>query len=307
MELTRLKFHYIEQDIRSFFTVGTKPKAPAVPQTPSPAPNKRKPIVLDSDSDDDARKKPSHVANGKSKSDKKDSSKSKKRRIIESSDDDEDENQQKNKKPSLAKLAVSEKQMKPVSVSSVFGEAPIKRVEKERKPPKTKSEKTLLDDADDDVELMEIDEALLSPKTVKAEAKTPVKREKSSDKLNKSKPKEKLDVKSPAKEHHRSNSGGHSKSPSVKIETASPTKEAKSHKRSEASRSHNDSHEKESQKRKKSSHDTPSSNKKPPKKASSPADDLDTSGWYIRFISVYVDCDDSFFFHYSLRSGPGAP
>lgn len=291
------------QDIRSFFTVGAKAKVPAAPNTPSPAANKRKTIVLDSDSDDDGRKKKSHVSKGEANSGKKDASKSKKRRIIESSDD-EAENQQKIKKPTqsskLAKLASTAKTLKPVTVSSVFGDGPIKRVEKERKPPKIASDKALLDNADDDDDLMEIDEALLSPKAIKVEKKPTLKKEKSSEKLLKTKSKEKLETKSPAKGHHRSNSSNSLKSPSVKTEKASPAKERKEtkegkhsssapkdHTRSESNRSHTDSDEKEFSKRKKNGPDTPSSSKKPPKKASSPSEELDTSGTCI-FCMIFL-------------------
>lgn len=260
------------------------------------------------------------MANGKGSSAKKDSSKGKKRRIIESSDD-EDDNQQKNKKPTLAskvaKLAPTEKKLKPVSVSSVFGDGPIKRIEKERKPPKKASEKGLLDNEDDDVDLMEIDEALLSPKSFKVEAKPSPKKEKSSEKLPKSKSKEKLETKSPAKDHHRSHSSNNNKSPSVKIEKASPVKDtkhsssaSKGHKRSDSNRSNTDSDDKESHKRKKNGGETPSSSKKPPKRETSPSENLDSSGLFIfefviSFWKVFVNPFILLQKNYSLRSGPG--
>lgn len=289
-----MKFQYSVQDIRSFFTVGPKAKVPAASKTLSPAATKRKTIVVDSDSDDESRKKESLMSSGKANSGKKDAAKSKKRRIIESSDD-EAKNQQKNKKPTLsskvAKLFPAEKKLKPVTVSSVFGEGPIKRVEKERKPPKHACEKALLDNADDDDDLMEVDEALLSPKANKVETKPILKKEMSSEKLLKTKSKEKLETKSPAKEHHLSDSSNSLKSPSVKTEKATPAKESKGTKeakhsssalkdptRSESNRSHTDSDDKESTKRKKNGSDTPSSSKKPPKRVSSPSEKLDTSG-----------------------------
>lgn len=260
----------------------------AAPTTPSPASNKRKTIVLESDSDDDSRQKDTRVANSKANSGKKDASKHKKRRIIESSDDDADEKPQKNQKRSLAskvaKLAMAENKLKPVSVSSVFGAEPIKRIEKPRKTPKKPNEKSLLENADDDDVLMNIDEALLSPKVIKMEAKsTPLKMEKSPEKIIRSESKNKSETKSPPKGHHRAHSSNNNKSPSDRIEKASPAKDAKhsanasnGHKHNESNRSKTDSEDKELEKRKKNV--TPSSSKKPAKKASSPAEDLDLSG-----------------------------
>lgn len=153
----------LQQDIRSFFSVGAKKPAQSV------APNsaqKRKPIVLD-DSDNEDDKKPNGVSKTKSPStSSKQSSQSKKRRVFYSSDEDEPKTS--NDKKSTVSSKVS--QLKTVNVGSVFGDQPIKRIEKEKKS-KKKAESDVFDADTDDMELMNVDEELLSPKLKKLDIK----------------------------------------------------------------------------------------------------------------------------------------
>lgn len=124
----------------------------------------------DSDSDGEKKTKPAEV----SKVARKDSSKSKKRRILGSSDEDEPATNGKKESISskLSKLSTKsspdgKKKLKPVDVNSVFGNEPVKRIEKEKKTSKTSKASNLFDDFDDDEDLAEIDDDLLSPATSK--------------------------------------------------------------------------------------------------------------------------------------------
>lgn len=206
----------------------------------------------DSDSDDGKKVNGSNVE--KTKSSSKESSKSKKRRVIYSSD--EDEPKASNDKNSTVSSKVSK--LKAVNVGSAFGSQPIKRVEKEKKP-KKKAEKDVFDADTDDMDLMNVDEELLSPNStkpsssktevkVKAEKQSPVKEKPIlKNKNNKTPEKVKTEKKSPE---------------AVKVEKKTPIKKEK--------QSPQESTEKEtSATKKKQSKPASSSSKKPSK----PADD----------------------------------
>lgn len=147
------------QDIRSFFTSGAKPKAnaaatsaPAKPATP--VAQKRKPIVLDSDSDDEERK--STVKSLGSKLGK--SAAGKKRRIVSSDEDEPSASPQ--KKTNGTKSSSTKKVLKPVDIAGALGGSPIKRVEKTKKAKATEKD-VFNDSVADDLELMDVDESLL--------------------------------------------------------------------------------------------------------------------------------------------------
>lgn len=112
------------QDIRSFFTVGAKTKAPTTQPTTNDSKPKKKKSVIDSSDDDDPSPPTAKVA--------KTPSTSNKRRIVYS-DDDDDNNTPNAKKPNLSKPAKPKAQPKLKAVEDVtdmFGDRPIKRVDK---------------------------------------------------------------------------------------------------------------------------------------------------------------------------------
>lgn len=197
----------------------------------------------DSDNEDD------RTSNKFSKSKDKET-KPKKRRIIVSSDEDEPKTSNGKGEAISSKLAKlstkspNEKKMKPINVSNVFGNDPVKRVEKEKKA--KKSEKDIFDEDTDEMEMMNIDEELLSSKTSKAspQKEKKVKEEKQTPKKDPSVLKAKDNIKTP---------------PKVKIEKKTPDDSKKVKKEQKSS-------DDESQKSKKRN-GTPASNKKPPKQS----------------------------------------
>lgn len=108
----------------------------------------------DSDTEDDTK------SNRFTSKSPKDTSKSKKRRVIYSSDEDEPKSSKDANNTTSSKLA---SKLKAVSVSNAFGNAPIKRFEKEKKSKKTAED--VFDADTDDMELLNVDEKLLSPKS----------------------------------------------------------------------------------------------------------------------------------------------
>lgn len=127
----------------------------------TPTAQKRKPPAPDSDEEEEKSRKIE-----KTSPSKKESTKSKKRRILDSDEEDEVVTTKKPKETISSKLAkvalngAESKKMKLVNGSSVFGDKPVKRIEKEKKPKKT-AEKRLLDNTTDDSELIDIDEDAL--------------------------------------------------------------------------------------------------------------------------------------------------
>lgn len=268
------------------------------------APNsaqKRKPTVLDdSDNEDEMHRN----ENGGKKT-KNEASKSKKRRVIYSSDEDEPTEIKETKATVSSKVA----KLKAVDVSNAFGNGPVKRTEKEKKTKQRKSVDVFEADTDD-MELMNIDEELLSPKLTKQDTKN-----KDIKKEIKSPVKEKIplkakNTKSPEKIKQEK------KSPElIKVEKKSPAKKDK--------RSHNESIEEKKNRKKNSIDDddvdddnnqsskkwkpaTPASNKKP--KKTHDESELDQS--------VYDDDQEKFerrraaaalYKQMQKRAGPAAP
>lgn len=127
----------LSQDIRSFFSVAKKPSAPSTTTSPSSTSNgkqtKKKAVIVSSDEDEI----PSSISKNK-KSKTNSPVHSKKRRIV-SSDDDDDNHTPHRKKPNLSKTAKPTKdppKLKLVEdVGDMFGDAPVKRVDKPKQPP----------------------------------------------------------------------------------------------------------------------------------------------------------------------------
>lgn len=151
-------------------------------------------------------------------------------------------------------------------MNSAFGDAPVKRVEKEKKKPKQSAEKDLLGNSDDDMDIANIDESLASPSISKTNGKHSSRKEEKV-KTEKVSPKKEADVpkiKSPLK---------------VKAEKVSPTKNEKSkNDRSEPDKkkqkvsSHDHDDEEMTDKRKKKQNGTPKAAKRNNEEA-----DMDTS------------------------------
>lgn len=148
--------------------------------------------------------------------------------------------------------------MKLVNVSSVFGDKPIKRVEKEKKPKKT-AEKELLDNTIDDDELIDIDEDTVALDGGKKSKDT--KKLEESDKKKKNDENKVLNDKTPPKKKADTK---------VKEEKVTPVKQEKKSERS-ASVSKvkkervRDEDDDDDVKPSKKPHRTPASNKKRPK------------------------------------------
>lgn len=136
------------------------------------------------DSDNEDGNQPKGSKTNKPKPSPAAASKSKKRRVIYSSDEDEPKTSEDKSSTVSKKIA----KLKAVDVSNAFGNGPIKRVEKEKKPKKPKKPIDLdVFDADtDDMDLLNVDDLVLSPKAkkndaskkeikVKEEIKSPVK------------------------------------------------------------------------------------------------------------------------------------
>lgn len=272
--------------------MGAKAAAPAAPSSAK----KRKPVVLDdSDNEDGTRR---NGSNGKKKSPSKDASKSKKRRVIYSSDEDKPKTSKDKNNTVSSKVA----KLKAVDVSNAFGSGPIKRVEKEKK---SKNPKDLdVFDADtDDMELMKVDEELLSPKTKKKDSS------KNEIKVN-------VEMKSPVKGKPVLKSKNIKTPEKVKTEQKSPQK-VKTEKKTPIKKekpSPDESKERSSKKKdsddsskKKTTNSTPVSNKKA-KKSPDETMDLDQS--------VY-DVDEEkhekrraaamLYKQFQKRAGPSAP
>lgn len=196
--------------------MGAKPAAPSV----SSSAQKRKPIVLDdSDSEQDR------------KSDKKSKeTKPKKRRIIESSDEDEPKPLNGKDEPISSKISKLSsktpegKKLKPVNISNVFGNGPVKRVEKEKKVKvPIKSEIDVFDADTDEMEIMDIDD---EPMPESSKKSSDMKNNK--EKTTRKEEKVKEEKKTPKKEEAVLKPKDNIKTPSkarVKAEKASPKKE----------------------------------------------------------------------------------
>lgn len=217
---------------------------------------------MESDSDDDIKPNRSSANNSKT-TEAKDSSKSKKRRVIYSSDEDEPKPKSKDTSSTLASKAAK---LKTVNVNTAFGSAPVKRIEKEKKPKKNTSIDVF--DADtDDMELMQIDEELLAPKSMTHESNQ---NEHKVKKVEKHTPKKEKDVLKAKNKKSPEKIKKEKKTPEkVKIEKKTPVKQEKqtpddSEKIADQDRSNT---------KKKPPKKTPSSSKKPKEDES----DLDRS------------------------------
>lgn len=223
------------------------------------------------DSDNEGGTKVNGSSVNKAKSDSvKDSPKSKKRRVIYSSDEDEPKPLKETNSTVSSKVA----KLKAVNVSNAFGSAPIKRIEKEKKPKKS-AEQDVFDADTDDMELMNVDEELLSPKSKKHDSHkkgSKVKEEKANKKESKADLKK--DQKSPEKIKVDKIKSEKKTPEKVKIEKKTPIKSEKisPHESSEKSSKKNGEHSS----KKRQSGDTPTSNKKP-KKPSPDDSELDRS------------------------------
>lgn len=116
-------FSYFVKDIRSFFTVGAKKSSTQSTNPVAVKQPKKKAVIVSSDEDD-----PPVIKDKKQTSTPTSSNK---RRIVYS--DDEDNNTPSRKKPNLSKPVKSKDQPKlklVQDVNDVFGDEPIKRVEK---------------------------------------------------------------------------------------------------------------------------------------------------------------------------------
>lgn len=254
---------FYQQDIRSFFSVGNK-TAPVAPNSTK----KRKPIALN-ESDDDTPRNGSSATNAKSPLTK--ASVTKKRRVIYSSDEDEPKA---TKAPKDANSTVSSKlsKLKAVNVSSAFGSAPIKRIEKEKKP-----KKSVFDADTDEMELMEVDEELLTSKAkngsikkeIKEEKLTPVKEKVLKSKNDKTPEKKKIDKTSPLKVKTE-------KTTPHKTETKTTEKQEK-HSPTELIEKSSDKKRTDDHESKRRQKDTPTSNKKKKKESLDESVDLDRS------------------------------
>lgn len=206
-----------------------KEKVPSV----SSSAQKRKPIDLD-DSDNEQERKSDKFEKGSSSKSKE--TKPKKRRIIESSDEDETKPLNGKDEPISSKLSKLSsktpegKKLKPVDISNVFGNGPVKRVEKEKKEKKPiKSEIDIFDADTDEMEIMDIDDEP-EPESSKKSNDKKTKKEKTPRKEEKVKE----EKKTPKKEEAVLKSKDNIKTPpkaKVKTEKASPKKEKQDEKK----------------------------------------------------------------------------
>ncbi|XP_031626395.1 replication factor C subunit 1 isoform X2 [Contarinia nasturtii] len=265
----------MSKDIRSFFSsVAAKPARAITP--------KRKQNVLDDDSDEEKVKMP------KKSKDNSEALRAKKRRVIYSSDEDEPIVSKETKTTIASKVA----KLKTVDVSNAFGNGPVKRIEKVKKPKQSKDADVF--DADtDDMELMNVDEEILSPKPTKQD-------------LNKKDVKVKEEIKSPVKEKIPLKVKNTKSPEKVKQEKKSPVKNEKrtpDESKEEKKGRKKDSDSDQSSKKKPA---TPASNKKP--KQSHDESELDRS--------VYDEDQEKFerrraaaalYKQMQKRAGPSAP
>lgn len=212
---------------------------------------------MDDSDQEDGKKVNGSSTESKSGSAKKDS-KAKKRRVIYSSDEDEPKPLKETNSTVSSKIA----KLKAVNVSNAFGSAPIKRVEKEKKPKKL-IEQDVFDADTDDMELMKVDEEILSPKSKKRDSskkdiKVKVERQTSEE--------EKVDTKKNHKTPEKVKTEkikSEKKSPEkVKTEKKTPIKEEKQSPNDSKDKNSKTNGESSSKRQKK---DTPPSKKKPKK------------------------------------------
>lgn len=219
----------------------------------------------DSDNEDGNKMNGSGADKAKSGS-IKDSSKSKKRRVIYSSDEDEPKPLKETNSTVSSKVA----KLKAVNVSNAFGSAPIKRIEKEKKPNKSK-EQDVFDADTDDMELMNVDDELLSPKSKKHNSLKKDNKVKEEKQIKKeSKVDLKKDYKSPEKlkvdKIKAEKKTPEKKTPvKVKIEKKTPIKSEKMSPNDSTKNEKSSKKNGENSSKKRSAGDTPTSNKKPKK------------------------------------------
>lgn len=251
------------QDIRSFFSVAKSSAAPAAPKSAQ----KRKTAVLD-DSDDEL----AQTHDKPKKSPAKHSTQSKKRRVLYSSDEDEPKPKSQDTSGGST-LASKAAKLKAVNVTSAFGSAPVKRIEKEKKP-KMKAPVDVFDADTDDMELMQVDEALLSPKSSKRKSTHNEEIEKKTDKHSPKKEKssysEHQSKHTPKKENAVLKTKN-DKTPEKKVKIEKKSPEVKVEKKVTIKKEENDSPKDDKKKK------TPKSSKKKPAKTEDDDVDLDAS------------------------------
>lgn len=226
------------QDIRSFFSMGSKAKKPDPPKesSSSSGSSKRK-VIVDSDEEPEDRNKKSVPTPERS------SSHNKKRRVIDSDDEDSKKSPAKKKssssssssKPDLTKL-------KPVDAADFFSSAPVKRKEVPKPTKKAiKEEIEIHSDEEFEKTLLGLEEVIPeTPEPVKKKVvkESPAKKkdDSSSKKLDKESPAKKkeessvkkLDKESPAKKKETNGHGHHEdKQKDEKKKTPTPEKKKK--------------------------------------------------------------------------------
>lgn len=168
---------------------------------------------------------------------------SKKRRVLYSSDEDEPTPKPKSKDTLASKAA----KLKAVDVSNPFGSAPVKRIEKEKKP-KLNVSVDVFDADTDDMELMQLDDEVVSSKPIKRESSQNEHKEKKKDKHT------------PKTENGVLKTKNDKTPEKIKTEKKSPIKEEKHSPKKESKNSTDSDH---SAKKKSQKKTTPSSSKKP--------------------------------------------
>lgn len=218
------------------------------------------------DSDDDD-KKPTHTSADKSKvSTAKESSKSKKRRVLYSSDEDEPKPKSKSKDT----LASKASKLKAVDVSNAFGSAPVKRIEKEKKP-KANVSIDVFDADTDDMDFMQVDDDVVSSKPIKRESSQNEHKKKKDDKHS---PKKENGILKSKNDKTPEKIKTEKKTPKKSdAEKKSPTKEEKRSPSDDSKKSKDTDHHSA---KKKSQKNTPASSKKP-KKPDDEEEELDRS------------------------------
>lgn len=237
----------------------------------------------DSDSEDD--RKSTNTKSDKSKASKdKEPSVSKKRRVLYSSDEDEPKPKPKSKDT----LASKASKLKTVDANNPFGSAPVKRIEKEKKP-KLNVSIDVFDADTDDMELMQVDDDVVSSKPIKQES-------------SQNEHKKKKDEKHTPKKENGVLKTKNDKTPEkIKTEKKSPIKEEKHSPKKESKKSPDSDHS-----AKKKSRKTTSSSKKP--KPTHDEEELDRSVYDPDQEKMEIKRATAMLYHQrQKRTGPSNP
>lgn len=186
------------QDIRSYF-MGGGAKKPAVSSKPTQkdSPFKRKSVIaLSSDEDDVVEATPDSKNHRSKEKNRTDKHNVKKRRIVDSDEEEEAKKSQAKIKESEKKEIKPTPKLKEVDISQVFGNNPVKRIERVvHKKPKREQD---LFGSDDDADLSMVDISAVNA------TKSPEKPAKDKKKENKTPEKAEEKVKTPKKEKKES-------------------------------------------------------------------------------------------------------